>query len=472
LGLTALAAGLGLVDLGTKSLWLDEGTSVAIAGLDWRHLWLESTVYGEANMSLYHVLLHLWLAFGQSEAAIRSLSVLLAVTTVPFFYLLARRLFDSHVAVTATSLLVLNAFFVHYAQEARGYSLVLFLVTCSSYLFVRALDRLTWASWLLYAVVSALSLYAHFFAALVLLAHFASLAMQRRSLAARKVAAAYGLIGAAGLPVLYFVFVGDRGQISWIPELSRSSIVVAFQALSGDNGWPLLLAYFLATLAALLSGIRALQTRTGLPRSLVFVLTWLSLPVVVSLAVSLLKPLFVDRYLIVALPALILTVAFGISRLPMRPIRVAALVVMVALAGQGLLGWYTHYEKEDWRDAAAYVLQASVPGDAVIFFRPRARNPFAYYVERVAAGTADLTPIYPSGGWREYVPLPQAQTEMPDALRAVPRYSHVWLVLRPAVLDLQDPGVQQLLRAISGDHREVSRRSFTGIQVRLYELGG
>jgi mannosyltransferase len=454
------------MDLGAKSLWFDEGTSIAIAGLDWHGLWQESTVYGEANMSLYHVLLHLWLALGQSESAIRGFSVLLAVMTVPVFYLLAARLFDRGVAVVAGTLLVLNAFFVHYAQEARGYSLVLFLVTCSSYLFVRALDRPTWRSWLIYAAVSALSLYAHFFAGLVLLAHVLSLSVPRGPTQIGKLVAAYGLVALAGLPLLLFIFTGDRGQISWIPPLSFVSIGAVFRSLTGDGGWPLLLAYFVACLVALLSVVQARRTQRTLSWPHIFAAFCLFVPVGVSLAVSLVKSLFLDRYLIVALPGLVLTAAVGISSLRIRWVRTAVLVITLALASQGLLGWYAHYEKEDWRDAAAYVLKDSEPGDAIVFYRPRARNAFAYYVERFQSG-ADVTPIYPSAPWGTYLPLPLAQAEMPSALRAVRRYSRIWVVLRPAALDTRSPEVELLLDSLA-QHRETSRRSFVGIEVRLY----
>jgi mannosyltransferase len=480
LGLTALAAGLGILDLGTKSLWLDEGTRVAIAGLDWSALWREATVNGEANMSLYHWLLHLWLGFGQTEAAVRSLSVVAAVATVPIFHQVARRLFDNGVAAISTTLLVLNAFFIQYGQEAGGYSLVLLLVTCSSYLFLRALDRSTWRSWLLYGGVSASSLYVHFFAALVLAAHLMSLlvallispSIQRRPIPVLKVAAAYGLIAAVALPILIFVFVGDRGQISWIPEISRSSIVAVFQSLSGNNGMPLLVAYFLGCVVAFGSGIRMMRSGNGLPLSHIFVPTWLALPVGVSLAVSLFKPLFLDRYLIVVLPALVLTVGFGISRLPTPGVRAIALVAVLTLAGQGLIGWYRDYQKEDWRDAAAYVLHESEPGDAVIFYRPRNRNPFAYYVGRFAIGAGNLTPIYPSVGWEDYISLPQAQAQLTNALKAVPWYGRIWLVLRPLPLEADSPEVRQLFGALNADHREISRRSFVGIQVRLYDVAG
>jgi uncharacterized membrane protein len=47
-------------------------------------------------------------------------------------------------------LLPLNAFFIRYAQEARSYSLLVFLTTLSSYFFVRGVERPSWKHWASY----------------------------------------------------------------------------------------------------------------------------------------------------------------------------------------------------------------------------------------------------------------------------------------------------------------------------------
>ena len=68
--------------IAAKSLWLDEGFSVELVRQPWveffRVLWIE-----EANMSLYYLLLRLWLHLGSSEAFIRGLSALISAGTVP-----------------------------------------------------------------------------------------------------------------------------------------------------------------------------------------------------------------------------------------------------------------------------------------------------------------------------------------------------------------------------------------------------
>ncbi|MBV9482542.1 MAG: hypothetical protein JO249_17580, partial [Acidobacteria bacterium] len=78
--LTAVAALLRFHFLGQKSVWIDEGVTIEMARLGWynflRILWRH-----EANMAFYTVLLRFWLPFGDSEAWIRTLSVVAALAT-------------------------------------------------------------------------------------------------------------------------------------------------------------------------------------------------------------------------------------------------------------------------------------------------------------------------------------------------------------------------------------------------------
>ena len=105
--ITTAAAVLRFHALAAKTLWFDEGVSVAIARLDW-HNFLRILWRREANMSLYYLLLHPWLYFGNSEAFVRGLSVVFALLTVPAIYFLGRRLFDSRAGLIAAALLSVN----------------------------------------------------------------------------------------------------------------------------------------------------------------------------------------------------------------------------------------------------------------------------------------------------------------------------------------------------------------------------
>ena len=63
-------------------------------------------------MGLYYVLLHGWIALGDSEFTVRALSAIFAVATIPVVYGLTRRIFRGRAALTAALLLALNSFFI------------------------------------------------------------------------------------------------------------------------------------------------------------------------------------------------------------------------------------------------------------------------------------------------------------------------------------------------------------------------
>ncbi|HKV45946.1 MAG TPA: glycosyltransferase family 39 protein [bacterium] len=180
-GIVYLATFLRFFALGEKSFWLDEATSIAIARLDWASLFAV-VMHQEPNMSLYYGLLHLWRHLGEHEATIRSLSAIAAVATIPTVYAIGRRMFDAKVGLLAALFLAVNAFDIRYAQEARSYALLVFLTTLATLALARSVERPSRASWTGYVVISVASVYSHFFAAPVLLAHVASLAFLRRRL--------------------------------------------------------------------------------------------------------------------------------------------------------------------------------------------------------------------------------------------------------------------------------------------------
>jgi mannosyltransferase len=117
---TCAAVALDFLFIGRQSFWEDEGASWyfthgSLGGLAhavWRN---------DPNMTLYYALLHLWLhtGLGDSEAAIRALSAIFAVLTLPLIYLLGSRLFGPWSGAVAAVLFASNSFVVEYAQLAR-----------------------------------------------------------------------------------------------------------------------------------------------------------------------------------------------------------------------------------------------------------------------------------------------------------------------------------------------------------------
>ena len=464
-GASLVLLALALVGLDDKSFWLDEGYSVSFARLGLGDLF-ELTSQHQANMSLYYFLLHFWMGLGDSETVIRLLSVVFAVATVPLVYALGARLFDASTGLVAALLFAVNSFVIRYAQEARGYTLALFLATAASYLFVRALRDRRWPWWIAWGVVGGVSTYAHFFCGLVVTAHLVTLVVMTRrgSIGWRVPAIGVALVGVLVAPLAAFVAWRTEGQISWIPEPELSDFPSALTDVSGGG---LLLGLALLALAVYgLARPGVAASESAIPwRTLLA--AWFLVPVFASFAVSFAQPVFLSKYLIVVLPALALAAAYGLMRLGPLVVRAVALVAIAALAVAGLVDWYGREAREPWRAVVSHVVDEAHRGDAVILFSSRIWNPFNYYLGQLGSFEDAPALIYPDTGWGSVVPdnTPPVVAEVSGHARA---YERVWLVLGYADGKRAET-VEALSAELASDFDRGDVERFKKIRVVLYD---
>ena len=446
-GATALAAALCMVDLGAKSIWLDESTSVDHARLSLVDLWRLIAAW-DTNMSLYYTLLHYWvLIFGESEVAIRSLSVVFAILTVPAIYALGTRVVGREASLAAALLLAVNPFFIRYAQETRAYSLALLLVTVSSYLFLRELDQPSSSTRAGYVVVTALSIYAHFFAVFVLLVQIATLfALRRRAAVSRTWLAVFGCMAVLLIPIP-LLLRGNPDTISWIPEPNLHRLVDAVVFFAGGS-WLLLAIYVAAACAGLL-----LRRVAGDPAGRDgFLWAWFAGPVVLSFAVSFAKPIFVPKYLIVALPALILLAAAGVASTRPRSLKVGLLLTLLAFSGATLASWYQRGGVEEWRGATTYIVDSEAPGDGVVDYPGFIETALLYYSRQLG----------------RRLPERLARDDHWASLSAV-RNPRVWVVLSHNKGTVEQRETELLEATLTKHYRIDEQRTYPGrIVVRLY----
>lgn len=146
-----------------SALWLDEALTVNIAKLPLHDL--PSYLKRDGAPPLYYVLLHFWMGvFGTSDMAIRALSGVISVATLPVAWLAGRRFGGRRVAWAVLVLLASAPFAVYYATEARMYSLVIFLTACGVLAFQRALARPRPGNLAAIAIVTAALLYSQYWA--------------------------------------------------------------------------------------------------------------------------------------------------------------------------------------------------------------------------------------------------------------------------------------------------------------------
>ena len=493
--LLATCAAVRFSFLARKPFWFDECFSVEVARISWGNL-LHLLWWREANMSLYYVLLRIWLRFerynAQSEFFIRSLSVVVAAATLPAIYWVARQLYDRRVALIAAALFAFNAYSVRYAQEARSYALFLLLATVSSGFLLAFLREPGRRNWLGYVIISILAVYAHFYALLLLAAHWLALRwLSKDGLPSHQPGAnvwahvrrAWITIGLAVLPLLVFVAKTGAGPIRWIQRPGLRDVLEFYEHLAGGSDWALPVFCAAAGIAAVAPHARKLWARGQnweIWRSQ-FLLIWLFFPVALTVLLSFARPVFLGRYMIFCLPALLILVAAGLGRLRPQWLLAAAPAGILLLCGQGVFFVYGH-DFDDERDACGaatdFILDHTQPGDAVIFHIAGTRVPYEFF-RSLRAGentasprfTAQFGPeiVFPYHGpgldYRDFTGKPTA-----DLLRTVAAsHSRVWVVLMDnGVVGNPDPTTVMLTKILPGLFPKLQRWQFTRVELRLY----
>lgn len=212
----ALAAAGIATWIGQRSLWYDEGVSLAFARLDWSTLW-RAIHHVDAALAGYYALLHVWLVFGDSTVAVRSLSALAAVAAVALVYAIADVLFDRRTATIAALLFATSPFTIGFGSDARPYALVLAGSAASTLAFVRLARGGGPVAALVYALTALATVYLHVLALLFVLAHALSYPLLRSEARGMPVLAAFGAIAVGSVPLLALLDAVGTAQIAWIP---------------------------------------------------------------------------------------------------------------------------------------------------------------------------------------------------------------------------------------------------------------
>lgn len=457
---------LRLVHLTRKSMWFDEAYSVELARSAWAPF-LHVIFTHEGNMVAYHLLLRAWVHLGSSELVVRSLSLIFSVATLPVVYALGARLFGKRVGLLGATLLAVNAFDVRFAQETRGYSLLLLLASLSTLLFVRAIETSSSRDWTGYVIASVLAVYTHFFGGLVLAAQWASLAsLRRRDVPWRALGLSVVAIGVSLLPLAAFFMTAPLDNVNWIRPPTPATVVAFFLTLfgigiSGDEFWAApyalcFVAVYGTCLVAALLAARQVWRRYGASFEswhYALLILWLLGPAGLVLSVSAIKPMFVDKYFVECLPPLVLLLAVGLTRLRPRWVPRAMLIGIIAFAVTGIFISTALDDKEEWRGATRYMLANARPGDAALFYPSYVQVPFNYYRDLLHGSSATPTVLSADN-----------DAQVTDILRSLPdRYDRVWIVFSH-----DDNAGHFIQDSLARRYPSIRERRFTGVRVLLY----
>ena len=229
--LVVLAAALRFWRIGDQSFWLDEVFTVALVNEDLVGM-LKGVRETESTPHLYYTLAWLWEKIaGDGEGALRALSALFGIATVPVAYLAARQLFRPAIALTAAALVAVNPWLVWYSQEARAYALLVLLSTAALLFFLRG----NVGRWALFGALAVLT---HYFAAFLVAPMGLWLLWTRRDRASLAAAGAVTLVGLALAPLA--LDQRARGHTRFIEEIPLGDRVTDLpkKFVTGELGTP------------------------------------------------------------------------------------------------------------------------------------------------------------------------------------------------------------------------------------------
>jgi mannosyltransferase len=484
---------LRLFCLNCKPFWFDEAFSVEVARVTWLNF-LHLLWWREGNMSLYYLLLRPWLHIGQNPFFIRSLSALIAAATIPVIYWLGSLLYDRRAALIATALFAFNAYHIRYAQEARSYALFALLGTLSSGFLVAFLKRPTPTNRRAYLLSSILSIYAHFYALLLIVAQWLALrwiapagpdseepgTVEESWLRnAREMRKSWRIIAAGAIPVLVFVAKTGAGPIKWIKRPGAADLLRFAEDMT--NGWPVV--YLAGGGFALLAvGSHLLKRpRTWNEWRVQFLSIWTLFPIVLTVMLSFARPVFLPRYMIFCIPALVILTAAGIASI--RPVWVSGILAgaLLLLSAASVPSVYSHdfdNERDGSIAASEFILDHSLPADAVVFHIAETRIPYEY-MRSLRSGQNTTSPgfeahfgpeiVFPNHGsgldYRDFTGKPS-----PEFLRhELPLYSNVWVMLmNNGTQEKPDPTTVLLSQVLPQMFPHMQTWQFPKVELRLY----
>ena len=388
-GLVILAAALRLWRIGHQSYWLDEVFTVGLVNEDLVGM-LEGVRETESTPHLYYVLAWLWeKPFGDGEGALRSLSALIGIATVPLAYAAARELFAPATAVLAAALVAVNPWFVWYSQEARAYALLVLLITASLLFLARARREPSARNVALWAVVAALAVLTHYFAAFTVGAEALWLVWATRERAAVWAAGALVVLGLALAPLA--LSQRESGHTKFIEETSLGTRAtdIPKRFVTGELGTP---TPALGPLAGLLVlGAAALVLwrvrRRERERAL-----WLGALAAVTVAVPLALAVLgfdylLPRNVVAAFVPAAIALAAGFAAHRWGPFLAAALCA-IAVAVSIQVSFNDSLQRDDWRG----LVRALGPKPRLVVLSPSVQlKPLEHY-------GGDVIPL-PAGGY-------------------------------------------------------------------------
>ncbi len=418
--LTLLAFGLRVFRLDAVSLRGDEAFTVVFVQRTWDGLWKGIRLI-EPNPPLMYLVLRAWVALaGAGEFASRYFSAFFGVLCVPLIYRLGRELFAGRrattIAVAAAGLMAINPYQIWHSQDVRNYTMWPALAMLALILMWKWLKaetgqpsgtapdggRAARLALIGYCLATTASLYTHYYDTFILVAEnifvFALAGLGRRWGTLARWIVAQVVLAAVYLPWVLFgtnriTTYGEASAQQSVPLLDQFGRTLATFVL-GDTVPEALKSALWLPLALAVAAILIYYARRE-RLTIAFLVLAIAIPTLALYAISIGRPLFLERYLNGIAPAYYLVFAAGIGvlwdwafgrrrslanervtsarRLTPWVLRAAPIVLCVVFifwtSAAALSAYYfdpAYAKAPDWRGLMQFINARQQPGDIIV----------------------------------------------------------------------------------------------------------
>ncbi len=370
-----------VIQLDFSSFWYDEIVSVESAWLNFGHI--KHVSEWDNNPPFYYYCLSVWIKlFNDSEFCVRLLSVIFSSLSAGVIFLIANKFFNKTTAIVVSFLYLSNNFLYFYSHEARAYALIGLLVLVSSYFFLNFKEKNTWKHICILGLVNFLIVYTHYIAGLVLV--FEVLFMLFYFDKKQKIKFSYALLITILLILIRFtkkqfllIFAfNSPGSVFWLKksEFSYLQEVLSEFFFSSYLIFPFLLVIILGITKAF--KFKNKELHFSMVYSLTVGLGSIFFIYLVGIKVS----IFLDRYLIFAVPFIYIVIAYAFSLFKNKYIGVVFSVLfftffMLKIDYKTLRGM-------DFKNAVGFIKHIKKDNDLVIVKQRAVPSLFGYYYEK------------------------------------------------------------------------------------------
>lgn len=400
--LIILGASLRFYRLDYFDLWFDEAWSVIYAS---DLVYFLHTIIRRYQPPLYYIILHFWIhCFGDGEFALRALSAVFGIASIPLVFAISKRLCGSRAGILSAFILAVSPFHIWYGQEARLYALSVFFSLGMVFIFLAAAEAKRKPGWWLFGVliISLSNVYLNYFSVLLLLpAIIFYSSLKKANLV--KIVIILLLMVLPCLPLFSIAWqqVLEVKEGFWVSKPSLSMLPITLSNfLLGYSGfiYQLILSAAIFSLAIIVWFLRFKWDKVKL-----LLLGCTILPLGCIFVFSQYIPVYVVRYLIIFSPFFYIILSKVILSITQKAIRWLVLAAVVTMMVSSLFHYYQgisiapldfHYgapPKKPFKPIIKYIKERKKEGDFIAHSDVNTLPSFLYYLHDVNINQIYLT---------------------------------------------------------------------------------